>query len=50
MAVDVEWLVVWLSVRLKCAVVKVEGDVEEVDDFLVCLYGDLKSEAIKDFY
>ena len=40
-SVDVEGSVVWLCVGLVLFFVQVKGDVEEVDDSLICLYYDL---------
>ena len=38
LCVDVLWVVVWLSVRTVGTVCKVEGDVQIVNNFHVCLY------------
>ena len=40
-SVDVEGSVVRLCVGLVRFFVEIKGDVEEVDNFLICLYGDL---------
>ena len=40
-SVDVEGSVVWLWVGLVLFFVQVKGDVEEVNNFLICLYCDL---------
>ena len=48
LCVDVQlWMVVWLSVRAVGAVCKVEGDVQVVNNFHVCLYGYVKSMSLK---
>ena len=38
LCVDVHWMVVWLSVRTVGTVCEVEGDVQVVNNFHVCLY------------
>ena len=43
LCVDVLWVVVWLSVRAVGTVCEVEGDVQVVNSFHVCLYSYVKS-------
>ena len=38
LCVDVLWVVVWLAVRAVGTVCEVEGDVQVVNNFHVCLY------------
>ena len=45
--VDVESFVVGLSVWIVGSVRKVQGDVEEVADFLVCAYRNVQSLLLK---
>ena len=47
LCVDVLWTVVWLSVRTVGAVWKVEGDVQVVNNFHVCLYSYSKSMSLE---
>lgn len=47
LCVDVLWVVVWLSVRTVGTVCKVEGDVQVVNNFHVCLYGYVKSMSLE---
>ena len=47
LCVDVLWVVVWLSVRTVGTVCKVEGDVQVVNNFQVCLYGYVKSMSLE---
>ena len=47
LCVDVLWMVVWLSVRAVGTVCKVEGDVQVVNNFHVCLYSYVKSMSLE---
>ena len=47
LCVDVLWMVVWLSVRAVGAVCEVEGDVQVVNSFHVCLYSYVKSVSLE---
>ena len=47
LCVDVLWVVVWLSVRAVGTVCEVEGDVQVVDSFHVCLYSYVKFVSLE---
>ena len=47
LCVDVLWVVVWLSVRAVGTVCEVEGDVQVVNSFHVCLYSYVKSVSLE---
>ena len=47
LCVDVLWMVVWLSVRAVGTVCEVEGDVQVVSNFHVCLYSYVKSMSLE---
>ena len=47
LCVDILWMVVWLSVRTVGAICKVEGDVQVVNNFHVCLYSYVKSMSLE---
>ena len=47
LCVDVLWVVVWLSVRAVGTVCKVEGDIQVVNNFHVCLCSYVKSMSLE---
>ena len=36
-AVDIQWIMIWFSVRLVFSILQVEGKIKEIDDYLVIL-------------